>query len=1133
MQTIRWTGMGGDSFAWALSEAYSADPQCTVIITPDVTSTYTLQDALTVFLPNTPIDIFPDWEILPYDHFSPHQDITSERIRLLRALPQRTSGIVLIALRTVLHRMAPRSFIAQRALTFQPGDHFDPKEQLTYWISQGYQRVPQVMMPGEVSLRGGIFDIFAMGYPHPIRIELFGEVIDELRWFDPETQKSLEKATLVEVIPAKEFPTTEESIATFRNRWRDQFDGQPTHCPIYQAISGGTLPPGIEYYIPLFFEAMGHFFEYLPADACLVTTGDIYGTAETFWKEVEAQYTQRGHDRLYPILKPMALFLTVEQAFAHIGRHRTIEATAQGAPTLAITTLPDLTLEGRHAHPLRHLESYALAHSNDRFLFLAETPARCMVIQDLLKISHWPLQPCADWRDFFQGTARFNILVGKLHTGFRLDGNAWTIIPESVLYGHSIPQRRRRTRNTGEGQAVFRHTCELQPGMAVVHHHYGVGRYQGLVHLSLGGSETDYLTLQYAGDDKIYVPVAALHLIHRYTGCQSDHIPLHKLGTEQWEKAKRDAAEKARDVAKDLLDIYAKRAASESPPLPEREDYLTFAREFPFEETPDQLAAITATLADLKKSTPMDRLICGDVGFGKTEVAMRAAFVAIQEGKQVALLVPTTLLAQQHFESFRDRFSSWPIQVAVLSRFETTKGVNTTLAGLEKGAIDLVIGTHKLIQSDIRFHALGLVIIDEEHRFGVRQKEVLRSIRANVHVLALTATPIPRTLNMALAGIRDMSIITTPPARRLSIKTFVQPYQTAIIREAILRETLRGGQAYYLYNDVQTMERTIDTLRTLVPEVSFEMAHGQMPARTLERIMSDFYHQRFQVLVCTTIIETGIDIPSANTIIIDRADKFGLAQLHQLRGRVGRSHHQAYAYCLTPPPTLISADAVKRLEALSALEDLGSGFNIATHDLEIRGAGEFLGEDQSGNIQSVGYDLYMKLLNRAVVALQKGITADASEPLDTGAEVDMKVGAFIPEIYVPDIEMRLTLYQRISDATEAMLPSLQAELRDRFGPLPEAVTQLFHSMALKNRAQTLGIDKIDVGPTMGTIQFSATPKIAFETVIRLIQQLPKQYQLKGTTQLQFRGDMTDISQRYQRLNSLLDLLSPGGTKTCD
>ena len=1125
-----WGNLPGAALSLAVAEAASATPRFTLLLTADSRSAERLEQELAFFAPELPVLHFPDWETLPYDVFSPHQDIVSQRIASLYRLPELRHGIVVVPIATALHRLAPTRFLLGGSLVLDVGQKLDVSATRSRLEAAGYRCVDTVYEHGEFAVRGALIDIFPMGSVVPYRIDLFDEEIETLRTFDPESQRSVDKVESIRLLPAREFPLDKKAVTDFRGRFRERFDVDFRRCPIYQDLASGITPAGIEYYLPLFFEETATLFDYLPDDTQVFSLPGIEQAAEQFWNDVRNRYEDRRGDLERPILPPAELFLPVEDCFARLKGWSRVVVSAEdveagiGRERFDARPLPELAIEAKASEPLGALRRF-LDGYDGRVLFTAETAGRREVLLELLaRLKLKPLE-VAGWPAFVESGERLGICIAPLDEGLLLDDLA--LVAESPLFGQRVMQRRRREKQRDGGDNVIKNLTELREGAPVVHIDHGVGRYLGLVTMEFDGQAAEFLALQYADDAKLYVPVASLHLIARYTGSDDALAPLHRLGSEQWQKAKRKAAEQVRDVAAELLDIYARRAAREGFAFSDpKADYATFCAGFPFEETPDQQAAIDAVLADMLAPRPMDRLVCGDVGFGKTEVAMRAAFVAVHSGRQVAVLVPTTLLAQQHYNSFRDRFADWPVRVEVMSRFKTAREVDEAVQKLGEGKLDIVIGTHKLLQGDVRFHDLGLVIIDEEHRFGVRQKEQLKALRSEVDILTLTATPIPRTLNMAVSGMRDLSIIATPPARRLSVRTFVMEQQNAVIKEALLRELLRGGQVYYLHNDVKTIEKCAADLAELVPEARIGIGHGQMNERELERVMSDFYHKRFNVLVASTIIETGIDVPSANTILIERADKFGLAQLHQLRGRVGRSHHQAYAYLLTPPRKQMTPDAEKRLEAIANAQDLGAGFILATHDLEIRGAGELLGDGQSGQIQAVGFTLYMEMLERAVKAIRKGEQPNLEQPLGGGPEINLRLPALIPEDYLPDVHARLILYKRIASATdEDGLKELQVEMIDRFGLLPEPTKHLIRLTLLKLRAEQLGIRKIDAGPQGGRIEFAADTQVDPLVLIKLIQSQPKRYKFEGATLFKFQVPMERPEERFNVLEALLERLA--------
>ena len=1129
-ERMHWHGLHGSSLGLALSSLINEAKTPVVIIAPDSLSAMRLEYELQFFQTEQPVIHFPDWETLPYDQFSPHQDIVSERLAALANMPHLERGAIITPITTLMQRLAPRSYLNGQAFLLKTGDKLDLHAMRKQLERAAYRCVDQVREHGEFAVRGSILDLFPMGVDTPFRIDLFDNEIDTIRTFSIENQRTLEKVEHIHLLPAKEFPFDEKGIDTFRQNWRQLFSGNPLNCPLYQDITEGIATPGIEYYLPLFFTETTSFFDYLPANSLLIQWGAVHTKAEEFSQEIQQRYTQRSSDIRRPILTPQTLFLNVPTLFQEINRyaHIRIVETDDNTNTYDFATQKPLQLSMDHkaSQPLQALENFLLNQSG-RVLFCAETQGRREVLLQLLQQIQIQPKTYTVWQEFLQDSASYGMTVAPLDEGFALTDPALTVIAEAQLYGKRVMQRRRRKTSVQDTETIVKDLTELKVNAPIVHIDHGIGRYLGLHTLKVGDQLAEFLCIAYADDAKLYVPVSSLHLISRYSGTDPDQAPIHRLGNEQWQRAKRKAAEEVRDVAAELLDIYARRAARPgvASAAPD-ENYAAFAAAFPFEETPDQQQAIDHVLNDMQADKPMDRLVCGDVGFGKTEVAMRAAFLAVQSNKQVAVLVPTTLLAEQHYQNFMDRFAEWPIQIASLSRFKTGKEQLSTMTLLQTGKVDIVIGTHKLLQEDIQFQRLGLVVIDEEHRFGVRQKEKLKALRADVDILNLTATPIPRTLNMAFSGIRDLSIIATPPARRLSIKTFVHEYQNALIQEAIQREILRGGQVYFLHNDVKTIEKMARELELLVPEARACVAHGQMRERELEHVMSDFYHRRFNLLVCSTIIESGIDVPSANTILINRADKFGLAQLHQLRGRVGRSHHQAYAYLLTPPEKKLTPDATKRLDAIQSLEDLGVGFTLATHDLEIRGAGELLGDGQSGNMQAIGFSLYMELLTDAVNALKSGRTPELESSLKINTEIDLQITALIPEAYLYDVNLRLQFYKRIANTKASTeLDEIQVEMIDRFGLLPEPLKNLFAVSLLRQHAERLGIKKIEANAKGGKLEFSAQPKIDPMKIIHLIQKESARFRLDGPNKIKFMLDAHETKERLQVVENILNRLS--------
>ncbi|WP_211045210.1 transcription-repair coupling factor [Pectobacterium versatile] len=1097
-----------------------------VLIAPDMQNALRLRDEIQQFT-DQHVTTLPDWETLPYDSFSPHQEIISTRLSTLYQLPNMTRGVLILPVNTLMQRVCPHSFLHGHALVLKKGQRLSRDKLRSQLEQAGYRSVDQVMEHGEYATRGALLDLFPMGSEEPYRIDFFDDEIDSLRLFDVDTQRTLNEVPHINLLPAHEFPTDKTAIELFRSQWREQFEVRRDAEHIYQQVSKGVWPAGIEYWQPLFFsEPLPSLFSYFPNNTLLVNTGNLEQSAERFWQDIQQRFESRRVDPMRPLLQSDSLWLRVDGLFTELKAWPRVQLKTDTLPekaanvNLAYLPLPELAIQHQQKSPLDALRRF-IEQFDGQVIFSVESEGRRETLQELLariKLNPTHINTLEQAQE--RGTY---LIIGASEHGFIDTLRQRALICESDLLGERVSRRRQDSRRTINTDTLIRNLAELRPGQPVVHLEHGVGRYAGLTTLEAGGIKAEYLILTYAGEDKLYVPVSSLHLISRYAGGADENAPLHKLGGDAWSRARQKAAERVRDVAAELLDIYAQRAAKSGFAFKhDKTQYQLFCESFPFETTPDQAQAINAVLSDMCQPLAMDRLVCGDVGFGKTEVAMRAAFLAVENHKQVAVLVPTTLLAQQHFDNFRDRFANWPVKIEMISRFRSAREQTQVLKETQEGKVDILIGTHKLLQSDVHWRDLGLLIVDEEHRFGVRHKERIKAMRADVDILTLTATPIPRTLNMAMSGMRDLSIIATPPARRLAVKTFVREYDNLVVREAILREILRGGQVYYLYNDVENIEKATQRLAELVPEARIAIGHGQMRERELERVMSDFHHQRFNVLVCTTIIETGIDIPSANTIIIERADHFGLAQLHQLRGRVGRSHHQAYAYLLTPNPKAMSTDAQKRLEAIASLEDLGAGFALATHDLEIRGAGELLGDDQSGQMTSVGFSLYMELLESAVDALKAGREPSLEDLINSQTDVELRLPALLPDDFIPDVNTRLSLYKRIASAkSTAELDELKVELIDRFGLLPDASRYLLQIAALRQQAQALGIRRIEGNEKGGFIEFSEQNRVDPSHLIGLLQRDPGTYRLDGPTRLKFMKDLSDRPQRIEFIGSLL------------
>ena len=1130
-QPLIWTGLSGCADALTLANTIKQENRLLVIITADSQSALRLERELAFFLEDTfPILKFPDWETLPYDAFSPLPEIISERLKTLALLPSTKRGALVVSVATLMHRLAPREHVLAHSFSLQVGGEFNVQLNRVQLESVGYQCVSQVYQHAEFAVRGSIVDLFPMGSSHPYRIELLEDEIQSIRTFNIDTQMSLESVEKIQLFPAREFPFTDASIKYFRQRFRQQFPNTSENNVLYVDISKGITPSGIEYYLPLFVDKTETLFDYLPESTLLVLPETFSETGANFYAEAQERFEQRKYEKERPLLNPAQLFLNAEELLEYCLQFKRLTLSASSDKTVetldfSCQNLPNVTIDTRLKHPAEALQNFLKGFSG-KVLLIAETAGHREALIE--KLQHYQLKAkqLKNWTQFLNANQPLCMLVAPLDKGLYLESIA--LIPEYLLSGEKVQQRRRRKSAVKELENIVNNLNELTIGSPVVHREHGVGRYLGLQTLDIGGITAEFLSLEYANQDKIYVPVASLNLIGHYTGMSEDSAPLHKLGSEQWSKAKQKAVAKIRDVAAELLDIHAQRALKKGYAFKiTEEDYASFVDSFPFEETPDQQTAIDTIIENMLSTQPMDRVVCGDVGFGKTEVAMRAAFVAVQSGKQVAVLVPTTLLAQQHFQNFRDRFADWPIRVEVTSRFVTAKEQKIINADLMAGKIDIIIGTHKLLSKEIKYQQLGLVIIDEEHRFGVRQKEHFKKMRNELDILTLTATPIPRTLNMAMSGLRDISIIATPPPNRHAIKTFISEWVDAQIKEACQREIKRGGQVFFLHNDVKSMEKMALELEKLIPEARIEIAHGQMPERELERIMFDFYHQRFNLLLSTTIIESGIDIPSANTIVINRADKLGLAQLHQLRGRVGRSHHRAYAYFIIPPQSLISKDAKQRLRALKASDSLGAGFMLSSHDLEIRGAGELLGDGQSGQIQEIGFTMYTDLLEQAVEALKSGEQPELELSLEAGVEVNLQTPALIPEAYLPDIHARLVLYKRIA-STETLeeLRALKIEMIDRFGLFPDAVKDLFSVTEIKQQASHLGLKKIELSDVGGRIVFSQKPNINPEQLIILIQTQAQCYQLDGMEKLKVTKNFKKSEEKVDFIKQLLRHLTP-------
>ena len=1128
----------GSSDALLLARQAARDKaagQRTVIVTGEAADAQRLVDEIAFFAPDLRCGLFPDWETLPYDTFSPHQDLISERLATLWRISQGEADVVVVPATTALYRVAPPAFLAGYTFQFRVKQKLEDAKLKAQLTLAGYSHVTQVVSPGEYAVRGGLIDLFPMGSPVPYRVDLFDDEIDSIRTFDPDSQRSLYPVPEVRLLPGREFPMDDEARARFRTRWRELLEGDPTRSRIYKDIGNGVATAGIEYYLPLFFEETATVFDYLGPQATVVIHGDLDSPFKRFWQDTRDRYRLMQGDPQRPVLPPQALFLAPEDFYARANLHAQLAlrpATAESPPAdLGLAALPDLAVVRGAEDPLARLKAHA-AHSAQRLLVLAESDGRRESLLDFLRASQVTPPAFDSLAEFEASDEKIGIATAPLAQGFAWVEGGIDFITETELFAAGVSVRRRRKQEqVSDVEALIKDLSELNVGDPVVHAQHGIGRYRGLVNMDMGQGNTEFLHLEYADQSSLYVPVSQLHQISRYTGVSADEAPLHRLGSGQWEKAKRRAAEQVRDTAAELLNIYARRAAREGHAFRySPQDYETFAHDFGFEETADQNAAIHAVIQDMISPRPMDRLVCGDVGFGKTEVALRAAFVAVTGGRQVAFLAPTTLLAEQHYQTLVDRFSKWPVKIAEMSRFRSQKEITAAARGIADGTVDIVVGTHKLLSESVKFKNLGLLIIDEEHRFGVRHKEAMKALRAEVDVLTLTATPIPRTLGMALEGLRDLSVIATAPQRRLAIKTFVRSEDNGVIREAVLRELKRGGQIYFLHNEVETIENRRQRLQELLPEAHIAVAHGQMPERELERVMRDFVAQRYNVLVCSTIIETGIDVPTANTIVISRADKFGLAQLHQLRGRVGRSHHQAYAYLMVPDTESLTKQAAQRLDAIQAMEELGSGFYLAMHDLEIRGAGEVLGESQSGNMLEVGFQLYNEMLSEAVRSLKAGKEPDLLSPLSVTTDINLHAPALLPDDYCGDVHLRLSFYKKLATAKNSdQIDALLEELVDRFGKLPPQAQTLVDVHRLRVLTQPYGVIKVDAAPGVIQITFKPNPPVDPMAIIGLIQK-NKHIKLAGTDKIRIERELPDPKARAQMVRDVLRSLGTPKTE---
>ena len=1130
-EAVCWDGLYGASKWIALAEAAQNAKKPFLLLLPDIRSVEAVSQDLSFFSPNLKLHVFPDWETLAYDRFSPYQDIVSERLHTLSTMSHLTDGIIITSIQTALHRLLPKDWLIKTTFSLSCGQKIQREGFRARLSESGYISVSQVSAPGEFAVRGSLMDVFPVGAKLPLRIDLFDDEIDTLREFDSETQRTTGEVENITILPAREFPTDQRGIMEFRRSWREHFSSGYQGSTIYQDVSEGLAPAGIEYYLPLFHEETNVLADYIPSDCVVIFDESIEIAADKFRLSVDERYEALRHDTARPILATKDIFAEFEELQSSVQTLACVYLSGTSnsdSPAKFNTVVPvNVPVDARSEDPFIAIKHH-LSRMNGRLLFLADSLGRREALLDLFRDQIFSPVVFAGWREFLGADERYGIAVASLENGAELIEPRLSILTESQLFGRRTEQRRRRKRSRISHESIIRNLTELNVNSPVVHEDYGVGRYLGLEVLTVGDIQNEFIKIEYRDGDKLYIPVGSLDLISRYSGSDPEHAPLHKLGTDQWEKARRKASEKIRDVAAELLEIHAKRALRRGHSFAIDEDaYNSFVHSFPFEETVDQANAVDAVLKDMQNPQPMDRLICGDVGFGKTEVALRAACVAVNDGFQVAILVPTTLLATQHHETFRDRFAKLPVRVELLSRFRNIKQTREVVGALESGTVDIVIGTHKLLSKEIKFKRLGLLVVDEEHRFGVVQKEKIKSLRADVDILTLTATPIPRTLNLALSGTRELSIIATPPLKRLAVKTFVREWSKTLIREAILREISRGGQVYYVHNQVESIEKEVKKLERIVPEARIAVAHGQMREQQLEQVMLDFSHGRINVLVCSTIIETGLDIPNANTMLINRADKFGLAQLYQLRGRIGRSHHRAYAYLIAPHPKVISRDATKRLEVIESLEELGVGFTLATHDLEIRGAGEILGDEQSGHIQEIGFGLYSDLLMRTVDALKSGKDSSLINASEVGVEVNLNIPTLFPEAYLPDVHSRLVFYKRIAGAESSTeLEDLKSEIIDRLGMFEQPVANLFSVASLKLRARNLGMKRMDFGSKGGKVEFYNHCSISPERVIGLITEHTS-YRLDGSEKLRLSKALPDSASRISEADFLLKFLGDG------
>lgn len=1134
---LHWRKLFGASSSYAVAEL-ARHGSLIVYVCSEAQHVNLVAKELSFFVDDElPIFSFPDWECLPYDRVSPHADIVSQRLLALHRLPQLKKGILVIPITALMQRLAPKSYIDAHTFNLNVNDEFNTEVFRQRLVDAGYYSVDTVMSAGEFAIRGGVVDVFPSGMESPFRLDLFDTEIESIRLFDTETQRSTDALDSIQLLPAREFPLDANSIDFFRQAFRATVDGDPKQSIVYREVSKGLAPTGSEFYMPLFFESTNTLFDFLPENTAFVLEEGVMESAETLHQEVLERYQNASLSPDWPPLQPDLLFLSPDKIYSGLKSYKRAQIlnlnlkSAKHIVDYQTQAPQKFNVNPRADNPFAEFISY-LNSKHRRTLILAESAGRRESLAGLLKEHNQAYSVVNSWSEFTSGEQQLALSVAEVDRGMVLADENLEIITESQLYGERTFQRRKRSDKNRDPDAIIKSLAELNIGDPVVHEDHGVGRYRGLETLTLDGSDNEFATLEYHGGDKIYIPVLALDKVSRYVGGGPETAPLHKMGSDTWSKLRSKAKEKAYDVAAELLEVQALRLARVGHAFPPADhSYDAFSAGFGFEETPDQAQVINDVISDMTAAKPMDRLVCGDVGFGKTEIALRAAYMAIAGNKQVVMLVPTTLLAQQHYNNFADRFADWPVNIELFSRFRTPKQTQQGIEGIKDGRIDIAVGTHKLIQKDVEFKDLGLMIIDEEHRFGVRQKEQLKKLRSQVDILTLTATPIPRTLNFALSGLRDISVIATPPRARLSVKTFVREWDDALLKEALVREIRRGGQVYFLHNEVNTIEKMQSRIQDLVPDARIRIGHGQMKERELESVMRDFYHQRFNVLLCTTIVESGIDVPTANTIIINKADRFGLAQLHQLRGRVGRSHHQAYAYMISPPLNTMTDDAKKRLTAIESLDTLGAGFALASQDLEIRGAGELLGESQSGMIDQIGYSMYSNFLEQAIASIQRARKIKKGEKItdpqiQERVDINLHIPARFPDAYIPDVHLRLTMYKRIASAgSPEQLAELQVETIDRFGLLPDAAQNLFKIAELKLKAARREIKSLEVGPGGGVVKFVKNPQINIDNLMRVIASNPKEYRFTGTESIQLSRSMPDVEQRFEMVEEIFTIVA--------